>query len=127
MSAAPDATLAVPHYLYRCFDADGHLLYVGVARDIAARMFHHLHLCNAGKQPNGTLRRHMADYTVERFSTKVEARAAERAAIHIEAPLLNKQHNPQRFRKNASGSYDAVSPVHPLTAASYGLDLTAAS
>lgn len=125
MSAPTDAVLNVPHYLYRCFDNDGQLLYIGVARDVAGRMFHHLHACNIGKQPNGTLRRLMADYTAERYGTKVEARAAERAAIATEGPLLNKQHNPRRFRKNARGSYDAVEPIHPVTARAYDLQAEA--
>lgn len=120
MSSAPDAVLAVPHYVYRCYAGDT-LLYVGVARDVEARMFHHLHLCNAGKQPNGSLRRHMTRYESVRYDTKVEARAAERTAIVTEGTLLNKQHNPQRFRKVAGGTYVAAEPVHPITADAYEL------
>lgn len=108
MSARPDAELSVPHSLYRCFDASGQLLYIGVARNVGERMFHHLHLCNAAKTPNGYLRRHMKDFTVQVYPSKLEARAAERAAINVEAPLLNRQHNPSRFRKNAAGQYEAV-------------------
>lgn len=125
MSAPPDAALAVPHYVYRCFDATGQLLYVGVTRDLGTRMFHHLHPCNIGKQPNGTLQRHMAEYTAELHPTKVAARIAERAAISTEAPLLNKQHNARRFRKNARSSYDALSPVHALTALAFDLNVEA--
>lgn len=116
MSSAPDAELNRPHFLYRCFDAEGTLLYVGVTQDVEGRMFHHLHLCNAGKQPNDTLRRHMVRHSSEPFATKVEARAAERRAILNEGPLLNRQHNPSRFRKVAGGSFVAVEPVHPLIA-----------
>lgn len=119
MSSAPDVALDRPHYVYRCFAADGSLLYVGVAQDVGSRMFHHLHRCNAGKQPNGSLRRLMADFTSERYATKVEARAAERAAIATEAPLLNRQHNARRFRKVAGGSYVALEPVHAITAAAF--------
>lgn len=119
MSSAPDAEINRPHSLYRCFDAAGALLYVGVARDVEDRMFHHLHACNAGKQPNGTLRTHMADYTVEVYPTKLAARDAERQAIATEGPLLNKQHNPRRFRKVKGAAYALVEPVHPLTAAAF--------
>ena len=118
MSSLPDADLDRPHYLYRCY-ADDVLLYVGVAQDVPSRMFHHLHLCNAGKQPNGSLRRHMTRHTVERFDTKLDARAAERAAIEAEGPLLNRQHNPSRFRKASGGVYVALEPVHPITAAAF--------
>lgn len=124
MSSAPDATLAVPHYVYRCYAGDT-LLYVGVARDVETRMFHHLHPCNIGKQPNGSLRRHMTHHESVRYATKVEARAAERAAIESEGPLLNKQHNPSRFRKVAGGTYAAVEPVHPIIAAAFELEQAA--
>lgn len=107
------------HFLYRCYDAGGDLLYIGVAHDVEARMFHHTHLCNISKQPNGTLRGHMVHHTAERFATKLEARAAERAAITAEAPLLNRQHNPRRFRKVGTATYGLVEPVHPLTAQAF--------
>lgn len=118
MSSAPDANLNRPHYVYRCFAGDT-LLYVGVAQDMSTRMFHHMHPCNMGKQPNGTLQRHMTHYDVESYATKVEARSAERHAITTEAPLLNKQHNATRFSKAAGGIYVALEPVHPLTAAAF--------
>ena len=118
MSSAPDAELNRPHYVYRCY-AGITLLYVGVTQDVESRMFHHLHLCNAGKQPNGSLRRHMTRHESTAYATKVEARAAERHAIETEAPLLNRQHNPQRFRKAAGGTYTALEPVHPITAAAF--------
>lgn len=116
MSAAPDATLAVPHSVYHCWSAAGDLLYVGVARDVEARMFHQLHPCNRGKQPNGTLRRLMSRYDAVEYPTKVAARQAEREAISTEAPLLNRQHNPKRFRKSVGNTYSLVEPVHPITA-----------
>lgn len=119
MSSLPDADLNRPHYLYRCFDAQGQLLYVGVTRDVGSRMFHHLHICNIGKQPNGTLRRLMTDYSVERHETKLEVRVAERFAIQTEGPLLNKQHNVRRFRKVNNATYALLEPVHPITAAAF--------
>lgn len=120
MSSAPDATINKPHYVYRCFSADGELLYVGVARNVADRMFHHLQLCNSGKQPNGTLRRLMVRHESTCYPTKLEARTAERQAIATEAPLLNRQHNTLRFRKVQPGnSYGAIAPVHPITAEAF--------
>lgn len=118
MSSAPDAVMNLPHYVYRCYAGDV-LLYVGVAQDVPSRMFHHLHPCNVGKQPNGSLQRHMTHHEAECFGTKVEARSAERAAIASEAPLLNKQHNPKRFRKAGQATYAAIEPVHPITAAAF--------
>ena len=115
MSSLPDATMAVPHYLYRCYGADDVLLYIGVARNVSDRMYHHLHMCNMGKQPNGTLRCHMVRYEVERFETKLEVRAAERHAIRTERPLVNRQHNVTRFRKVGTARYGLVEPAHPIS------------
>ena len=116
MTRLRDDELVRPHSVYRCYAADGSLLYVGCASDVEGRMFHHLHRCNAWKQPNGTLRRHMAHWDAVEYPTKAEARAAERSAIANERPLLNKQHNPTRFRREPTGSaYALVAPVHPLT------------
>lgn len=119
MSSLPDAELNRPHYVYRCFDSEGTLLYVGVAVSVEDRMFHHTHLCNSWKQPNGTIRRHMVRWTSEQYATKLAARDAERRAITTEAPLLNRQHNPKRFRKVGTATYGTVQPVHPITAQAF--------
>lgn len=125
MSSAPDAEVYGVHYVYRCFGDDGQLLYVGCTRNVEERMYHHLQQCNMGKQPNGTLRRHMAHWTAEAFPTKLAAREGERRAIAEGSPLLNKQHNPARFKRIGVGGrtrgsipgmgYALVAPVHPLT------------
>ena len=119
MTTLRDEEVNYPHSVYRCYAADGSLLYVGCAADMALRMFHHLHRCNAWKQPNGTLRRHMAHWDAVEYRTKAEARAAERVAIANERPLLNKQHNPTRFQRIKGSSYALVEPVHPLTAGAF--------
>lgn len=115
MSIDHEATNMRPSSVYRCYGPDDVLLYVGCAEDVPGRMYHLTHLCNAGKRPNGMLRRYMVRHTETVFPNRLAARAAEREAIRTEAPLLNKQHNPKRFRKVAGGSYALVAPVHPLT------------
>lgn len=104
MSAAfTDAEDTRTHYVYRLFGHDGVLHYIGCTYDLVARMeFHHVRL-------GGTM-------TTEEYPNRAEARAAERAAITAEAPLLNKQHNPTRFKALAGGGFVAIEPVHPLTA-----------
>jgi hypothetical protein len=120
MSSAPDAAVNRPHSVYRCYGPGDVLLYVGVAEDVEHRMFHHLHPCNVGKQPNGALQRHMARHDVEGvYPNKLAAREAERRAIAAGAPLLNKQHNPRRFRKNGTATYALVEPVHEITAEAF--------
>lgn len=119
MSSPRDAASHGPHHVYRCYTASGMLLYIGVAQDVEARMFHHLHACNMGKQSNGTLRRLMTRCESVLYPTRLDARAEERRAIRDEAPLLNKQHNPRRFRKAGTAGYALVEPVHPITAAAF--------
>lgn len=104
MSGLPDADDHVSHVVYRCFDRDGQLLYIGCTRDLEYRMTLHHPL----------VLRNLDLVETEDFPNRLEARAAERAAITAEAPLLNKQHNPTRFRKQADG-YVAQEPIHPLT------------
>jgi hypothetical protein len=115
MSTPRDSDNHGEHFVYRCFTEAGELLYVGCTNDVPGRMFHLLHACNRGKLPNGMLRRYMASHTATRYPTRLAARAAERVAIFTEAPLLNRQHNPKRFRKTSSSRYAFVAPVHPLT------------
>lgn len=94
-----------PHVVYRCYDADDVLLYVGCTRDLDYRM---------SLQP-AILMRRVELVTTEDFPNRAAARAAERAAITAEAPLLNKQHNPTRFAKRGP-KWIALEPVHPLSA-----------
>ena len=49
----------------------------------------------------------MARHTSEQFPSKAAAHAAEIHAIKTEMPLLNRQHNPGRF-KRVHGTYEAV-------------------
>lgn len=93
------------HVVYRCYDADDQLLYIGCTRDLDYRM---------SLQPLILMRR-LALVTTEDYPNRVEARAAERAAIKAEAPLLNKQHNPTRFAKRGP-KWVALEPIHPLCA-----------
>jgi predicted GIY-YIG superfamily endonuclease len=120
MSTPRDAENRGEHYVYRCFTERGELLYVGCTNDVPERMWHLLHPCNRGKLPNGMLRRYMATHTATEYPSRLAARAAEREAIRTEAPLLNRQHNPKRFRKATGGRYELVAPVHPLTEEAFG-------
>jgi predicted GIY-YIG superfamily endonuclease len=69
------------HYVYRCFDADGALLYVGCSKDPWSRFQQHkatsvwAHLANRG--------------TIAVYPRRVLALAAERHAIRTEDPRFN--------------------------------------
>jgi predicted GIY-YIG superfamily endonuclease len=78
------------HYVYRCFDADGDLLYVGCTQDVARRMSNHRR--NRKARASIALQSLMASHTVEGpFPTREAAEAAEAEAIRTEQPLLNLQ------------------------------------
>lgn len=98
----PDADDTREHFVYRLHsDADG-LLYIGCTDNVDNRLnLHHV--------------RGYDRVTSESYPTKAAARVVKRAAITAEAPLLNKQHNPTRFRKIPGGHFEPVEPIHPRT------------
>lgn len=81
---------AAPHYVYRLFDAADRLLYIGATCDVENRLFHLLHPCNEGKVPGLSAER-VARHVVTVHPDRRAAFAAERAAIQVERPLLNRQ------------------------------------
>lgn len=76
------------HYLYRCVDASGRLVYVGIARDLAVRLEQH------------TTTSWWADQVVKVRAVvlpdREAARDAERRAIRDEQPLWNLASLPPR-------------------------------
>lgn len=73
-----------PHMVYRVYDEDGGLLYVGMSRDIYNRFAVH------DIQTLWWEQAHHA--TTEEFPDRYQAEAAERAAIEAEYPFHNKLH-----------------------------------
>jgi len=71
--------------LYRLYDVDDHLLYVGISQNFAQRWSQH-----AGLKPWWA---DVARTTVEHFPDRSEALAAEREAIRSEQPIYNLTHN----------------------------------
>lgn len=70
--------------LYRHFDKDGRLLYVGIARDHQSRLKSHSRYSE--------WRYSIATVTLEYFSTREDAAKAEIRAIQTERPLHNIVH-----------------------------------
>ncbi len=68
--------------LYRHFNADGALLYVGISASLLARQASHMLRSHWS--------RHIATITIERFQTREAALEAEAAAIVAEKPRHNK-------------------------------------
>lgn len=71
------------HQLYRHFDADGRLLYVGISNNAAVRLDHH-RTCSRWHDQ-------IARIDIERFQNKKEAMIAEMKAIKEENPIFNIQ------------------------------------
>lgn len=73
--------------LYRIFDADGTLLYVGITNDVKRR-------CNEHRLKQRWGNR-IASVTVTPHDTKEAAQRAEMIAIGVERPRHNVMHAPQ--------------------------------
>lgn len=84
--ANPD-TADQPHAVYRCWDSDGVLLYVGCSKTPEKRWLH-WRQNKAADWPLWTTRRE-----VEWFPDERVGRAAESAAIRDERPLFNVRGN----------------------------------
>lgn len=90
------------HYLYRCYDAQGRLLYIGCTQDPGARS--QVHGSSWHNPVSAYLNLRMTRWETEEkpYRGKTVARAAEKAAIEAEAPLLNQHHNRGRGLKGQS-------------------------
>lgn len=94
--------MSKPTALYRLFDAEGALLYIGIAVDPNTRWRVH-----AGEKTWWT---EVASKTVEWFQNRLLAQAAEAEAIAIEAPRYNVEHSQTRRRGDARGEYRSKYP-----------------
>lgn len=73
------------HALYRFFNADGGLLYIGISVNPSTRFRRH-----KGEQPWWL---EVTQITIERYPARSEVLAAEKRAIEAEHPLYNVVHN----------------------------------
>lgn len=77
--------------LYRHFDSDGALLYVGISVHPTLRTYQHMHVSDWSDE--------IANITVERFDARSKALAAETEAIRVENPKYNIQKRLRRTEK----------------------------
>ena len=68
--------------LYRCFDAEGNLLYVGASKNVFQRIVEH-------KVQSGYWFRDVTRVEIQHFGSRKEALAAEAIAINTENPIHN--------------------------------------
>lgn len=78
------------HVVYRCYDAQDRLLYIGCTHDINLRM--DVHRSSWGNPVSAVLNLRMVRYELTEYLDKASARKAEREAIYNEAPILNLHH-----------------------------------
>lgn len=101
--------LPVPTALYRHFDADGALLYVGISKNVEARFKSH--------SDQAIWAQFAASHTGEWLPSRRDALAAESRAIEAERPLFNKAGAaPDRNERVKNyliekGAWDLLAPV----------------
>jgi len=83
-----DELVPLNHILYRLYDKDGELLYVGITSDVVSRM--------AGHRADKFWWEEVAEKRFEYMESRAELEAAERIAIIRERPLYNITYNPDR-------------------------------
>jgi hypothetical protein len=71
----------VPHAVYRYYDADDVLLYVGISKQLAVRERTHIQ--------NAVWMKYATRSAITRYPSKLEARRAEVSAIKNEHPVFN--------------------------------------
>ncbi|MFB7359576.1 GIY-YIG nuclease family protein [Streptomyces gardneri] len=88
---------SAPTALYRFFDADGRLLYVGITKDLQTRFATH------ARTKHGSWWPLVARRTVEWFSDRPTASRAEICAIKSEDPAYNQSHTPSPHLVSETG------------------------
>lgn len=102
------AIASLPHTLYRFYDAEGRLLYIGIAVDFLSRWRKHR------KRDWWPL---VARMDIVSYPNRAAAQSAETRAIKTERPLRNIQHN----RPVLTTGVIALDPVQRLEARLAGL------
>lgn len=105
----PDAQDVRSHDVYRIYDANDQLLYIGCALDGVHRI-RSWHMNPWCAPLSVKLMGRIDHWTIEHYPNKATARQAEREAIYAEAPLFNKQHNPRRYSKKRGRGVIGTAP-----------------
>lgn len=86
--------------LYRHYDVDGRLLYVGISLSAIQRLCAH---------QKSDWSKYIASVSVKTYATRASALLAERSAIKSEAPIFNAMHN--GGRKPYAGKLPLAPPL----------------
>src|SRR5690349_9262135 len=85
--------------VYRVYDRAGTLLYIGSTSEIGQRKA--IHMSDRSSAIAWPMQRCAARWDLTPYPDMESAKAAEREAIKTEAPHLNRQHNPTRWKRIA--------------------------
>lgn len=91
--------------LYRHFDVDGNLLYVGISYSAFQRSKDHLRHSHWSEE--------IRTITIEKFDTREDALNAERISIDTHAPKYNIVNNKSRYEKKPLRT-DTTLPLHKV-------------
>jgi len=97
--------------VYRVYDRNGALLYIGSTREINARKA--IHMADRASHIAWPMQMCAHQWQTQEYPTYEEAKAAEVAAIKAEAPYLNRQHNPTRWHRVA-GEWVSLLPLYDM-------------
>lgn len=97
--------------VYRVYDINGALIYIGSTRDLEARKA--IHMADHASPIAFAMQMCADRWDTTEYATYDDAKAAEVAAITAEAPFLNRQHNPTRWRRVA-GQYVPVADLYEM-------------
>lgn len=105
-----------PHFLYRIFDAEGSLIYVGATSALKQRMAQHRSTHRwLGGHPVLSVGDRMATWFATEYPTRAEAFAAERLVIASESPELNTNHNNGLIPEATKENEVTLEPEYNLT------------
>src|SRR5690348_9241882 len=97
--------------VYRVYDINGVLLYIGSTREITARQA--IHMADHASAIAFPMQMCAARWETTEYPTYEAAQAAEVEAIKAEAPYLNRQHNPTRWRR-VKGQWVSLLPLYEM-------------
>ena len=89
--------------LYRYYNRDGALLYVGISYNAVIRASQH--------KKASSWYPHATNMTIENYSSRIDAANAEIAAIEKEKPIFNKVHNWNGYGRSAKSAKDLMAEM----------------
>ena len=97
--------------VYRVYDRLGTLLYIGSTSEINQRKA--IHMADRASAIAWAMQMCADRWDLTEYPDMESAKKAEREAITAEAPYLNRQHNPKRW-KRVAGKWQALTELYAM-------------